>query len=198
MDLEYQKFLPPSAIAYVEGLIEKFPVEIRVVAKRKSKHGDYRTLTNGKHRITLNAEPNPYRFLITCIHEIAHLVAFQKYGSGIRSHGKEWKHVYTLLMNPLLHPEIFPENLLPFLNQHFKNPKAATDSDSKLIIALQNWDPTPVGLRLFEIPLGERFRLENGRTFIKGPKRRTRFLCTEIASEKQYLVVGHAPVEKIQ
>ena len=174
----------------------QFPVEIKVVPKRKTKHGDYRPLPNGKHRITLNAELNPYRFLITCIHEIAHLVAFQKYGRNIRPHGKEWKHVYRSLISPLFHPDIFPAAVLPLLERHFQNPKAATDSDSNLVMALQNWDKDPSGPRVIDLAVGEKFTLENGRSFVKGPKRRTRFLCTELQTQKQFLVVGHLRVQQ--
>lgn len=192
--MEFTQFLPSASVSYVQGLTQHFPVEIKVVKKRQTKHGDYRAIPDGKHRITLNKETNPYRFLITCVHEIAHLVAFQKYGRNIRPHGKEWKEVYRELMQPLLHPDIFPEALLPFMHHHFQNPKAATDSDSALVIALQNYDVEPVGLRLFELTEGDLFELTNGRKFIKGPKRRTRFLCTELNTHKQYLIVGHAPV----
>ena len=47
---------------------------------------------------------NPYRFLMTLVHEVAHLVAFQKYGRAIKPHGKEWKFTFQTLMLPFIRP----------------------------------------------------------------------------------------------
>jgi hypothetical protein len=44
---------------------------------RQTRHGDYRKGVNGKHEITVNSNLNKYKFLITLIHEISHLVAFE-------------------------------------------------------------------------------------------------------------------------
>ena len=154
-------------------------------------------MANGTHLITLNKTENPYRFLITLIHELAHFLAFERYGFQIKPHGKEWKLVYRELMLPLLHPDIFPETLLPFLAQHFKNPKAATDSDFNLVRALHRYDPDPYKTYIFELQEGDCFSLPNGKTFIRGEQRRKRFECIELGTQKRYLVSPHAVVHKI-
>jgi predicted SprT family Zn-dependent metalloprotease len=58
--------------------------------------------------------------LITLIHEISHLVAFEKFGRNIKPHGNEWKYSFQRLMIPYIRPEIFPSQLLPLLARHFK------------------------------------------------------------------------------
>ena len=193
----FLSYIPQAAHAYVSALISPLPVKVSLTRVRRTKHGDYRKMANGTHLITLNNTENPYRFLITLIHELAHFLAFERYGFHIKPHGKEWKMVYRELMLPLLHPGIFPETLLPFLAQHFKNPKAATDSDFNLVRALHRYDPDPDKTYIFELQEGDCFSLPNGKTFIRGEQRRKRFECIELGTQKRYLVSPHAVVHKI-
>lgn len=193
----FLSYIPQAAHAYVSALISPLPVKVSLTRVRRTKHGDYRKMANGTHLITLNNTENPYRFLITLIHELAHFLAFERYGFHIKPHGKEWKMIYRELMLPLLHPGIFPETLLPFLAQHFKNPKAATDSDFNLVRALHRYDPDPDKTYIFELQEGDCFSLPNGKTFIRGEQRRKRFECIELGTQKRYLVSPHAVVHKI-
>ena len=98
-------------------------------------------MADGRHQITVNSSLNTYRFLITLIHEIAHLVAFEKYGRYIKPHGIEWKRTFQQLMLPYINPEVFPSKLLPVIAHHFKNPRASSDTDEKLAYALKQYDP---------------------------------------------------------
>ena len=86
------KYIPDQAVEPVFELIKALGVHLKIVDERVTRHGDYRRLADGGHQITVNTNLNTYRFLITLIHEIAHLVAFQKYGARIKPHGKEWKY----------------------------------------------------------------------------------------------------------
>ena len=159
-----------------------------------TRHGDYRKMPNGQHQITVNGNLNPYRFLITLIHEIAHLVAFNKYGRAIKPHGKEWKQTFQMLMLPYIRPEVFPNRLLPLLAIHFKNPKASSDTDTKLSLALKQYDPPNDKNFIFEIPAGGLFRLYNGKIFKRGKKRVKRYECLEISTGKKYLFNPNAEV----
>ena len=78
-----------------------------LVKKRKTKHGDFRKLASGKIQITVNENENPFRFLITLLHEIAHHIAFQKHGFRIAPHGREWKNAFSSIAQPFLIPSIF-------------------------------------------------------------------------------------------
>ena len=77
---------------------------------------------------------------MTLIHEIAHHVTYQKFGR-VQPHGKEWKTVFQHLMLPLLDPEIYPTEILPHLANYLKNPKASTDADVNLSLALRGFEP---------------------------------------------------------
>lgn len=132
---------------------------------------------------------------MTLVHEIAHLVAFNECGRKIKPHGKEWKHIFQQFMLPFIRPEIFPNQLLPLLALHFKNPKATSDTDAKLSLALKQFDPENDKNYIFEIPQDGLFRLYNGKIFKRGQKRVKRYECLEVATGKIYLFNPNAEVE---
>lgn len=192
------KYLPEKSVDPCLQLIKVNGVHLKIVNERVTRHGDYRRLPDGKHLITVNATLNKYRFLITLVHEIAHLVAFEKYGRRIKPHGLEWKRTFQFLMLPFLRPEIFPSKLLPLLAMHFKNPKASSSTDARLSIALQQFDKQENDKTyVFQLPFGSIFRLYNGKLFKKGNKRIKRFECIEVKTGRVYLFQPNAEVELI-
>lgn len=197
MEETLKRYIPGQAVQPVFELIKNFGIHLMIVNERVTRHGDYRRKPDGRHQITVNTNLNSYRFLITLVHEIAHLVAFEKYGRAIKPHGREWKHTFQLLMLPLLRPEIFPNKLLPLLARHFKNPKASSDTDAQLSIALKAFDPVNDKNYIFEIPYGSLFRIYNGKVFKKGNKRVKRYECVERGTGKIYLFQPNAEVELI-
>ncbi len=191
-------YIPEFTLDAVFELIKSNHVHLKIVNQRKTRHGDYRRLQNGSHQITVNASENKYRFFITLIHEIAHLVAFEKYGKNILPHGPEWKHTFQQLMVPFIRPEVFPSQLLPLLARHFRNPKASSDTDATLALALKQFDPPNDKSYVFEIPYGSVFRIHNGKIFKKIAIRVKRYECLEIATGKIYLFNPNAEVELIK
>ena len=190
-----ERYIPEAAVKSTFELIRANNIHLKIVNERVTRHGDYRKLLNGEHQITVNANLNRFRFFITLIHEIAHLVAFQKFGRNIKPHGQEWKHMFQQLMLPFIRPEIFPNRLLPLLALHFKNPKATSDTDSRLSLALKAYDPPNNKNYIFELPLGANFRLYNGKIFKRGKQRVKRFECLEVATGRIYLFNPNAEVE---
>ena len=191
-----QKYLPEHAVANCFELIKANHVHLKIVNERQTRHGDYRKDTQGFHLITVNSSLNKYRFLITLIHEIAHLVAFEKYGRMIKPHGEEWKTTFQRLMVPFIRPEIFPNQLLPLLARHFRNPKASSDTDAKLAIALKVFDEKETDKNyIFDIPMGSTFRIPNGKIFKKIALRVKRYECLEVSSGRMYLFQPNAEVE---
>lgn len=193
-----ERYLPSHAVEPVFGLIKQNSVYLKIVNERRTRHGDYRRRPDGSHRITVNANLNKYRFLITLVHEIAHLVAFEKYGRTIKPHGREWKHSFRILMLPFIRPEIFPQQLLPLIANHFRNPRASSDTDARLSVALKSFDAQNDRNYVFEVPHGGIFRIYNGKTFKRGPKRIKRYECLEIDSGKIYLFQPNAEVELLR
>lgn len=198
MHTDLLDFIPADSKALVSDLLAIEHLVVKVKSERKTRHGDYRQLPNGMHQITVNSNLNPYRFLITLIHEIAHFEAYKKFGRFIKPHGKEWKQTFQHLMLPFLRPEIFPIELLPLLANHFKNPKASSDTDTQLALALKQFNETNNKTYVFEVSLGQVFKLYNGRVFKRGNKRRKRFECLEVNSGKLYLFNPNAEVELLE
>ncbi|CAM3881839.1 SprT-like domain-containing protein [Flavobacterium branchiophilum] len=189
------KYLPEQAVKPVFDLIVKHGVHLKIVNERQTRHGDYRRALDGRHQITVNSNLNPYKFLITLIHEMAHLVAFEKYGRHIKPHGIEWKHTFQHTMLPFIRPEIFPSSLLPLLARHFKNPAASSDRDATLSLALKQFDPQNDLHFVFELPYGSFFRISNGKIFKKIAVRTKRYECLEVSSGRLYLFNPNAEVE---
>ena len=193
-----EPFVPPTSVTLLSKYLRQWEVNLVITRKRVTKHGDFRALHEGGHQITVNEMPNPYRFLITTLHEIAHLVAYKNFGRTIKPHGNEWKITYKKIMLPFLTPNIFPEALLEILQSHFRNPKASSDADFKLVMALNKFDPVNEKNYIFELERGEVFEIHNGRRFIRGKKRVKRYECREVDTRRMYLFSPHAQVIKIE
>ena len=188
-------YIPESALAGVKRLLEHDHLVVKIKKERKTRHGDYLALPNGTHQITINSNLNTYRFLITLLHEIAHFEAYQHFGRFIKPHGKEWKQTFQRIMLPFLNPEVFPIDLLPLLARHFKNPKATSDTDTALALALKKFDEPNNKTYIFDIPMGREFRLYNGKIFKMGKKRVKRYECIEVKTGRIYLFNPNAEVE---
>ena len=189
--------VPEQAKNQVEQLLNTSKVSIKITKKRQTKHGDFRKNENGSYLITLNTSSNPYRFLITLLHELAHFRVSQSVQYRIKPHGKEWKNAYRETLLPFLNPKIFPEPLCTLLASHMINPNASTDRDFTLVMALKKHDPPSSTCPIFELKDGQQFELENGRKFVKIKKRRTRFECRELGSGRIYLFSPHAEVVSV-
>lgn len=191
-----EKYLPEKSVFLVVDLLEKYPCHLKIVNNRKTKHGDFKRFANGFYQITINNDLNPYRFLTTLIHELAHLVTCLKHKNS-KPHGMEWKRNFQHLMLPFVKPEIYPIETLPFLARYLINPKASTDSDVNLSLALKQFDKKTNLSYIFEIPLESKFRY-NKKIFVRGQKRRTRYECLELSSCKKYLFHQNAEVDLLQ
>lgn len=197
MKISLFEYIPLAAQPQIKALLAQDHLVVKLKKERKTKHGDYKALPNGKHQITVNANLNIYRFLVTLLHEIAHFEAYKKYGYAIKPHGAEWKSTFQHLVLPFLRPDVFPSSILPLLANHFKNPKASSDTDTHLALALKQFDQDQDKTFVFELPLGASFKLYNGRIFKKGIKRRKRIECMELNTGRLYLFNPNAEVELI-
>tara|TARA_B100001109_G_C18671170_1_gene384172 strand:- start:55 stop:678 length:624 start_codon:yes stop_codon:yes gene_type:complete len=189
------EYIPQAFVPYVNDLLCSTKVLFRIVPPRKTKLGDFRKPLNGKSipQITVNNNLNPYAFLITTLHEIAHLHTYLRYGHSVKPHGKEWKYEFQQVLLPLISAQKFPETLKLCLKNTITNTKASSFSDIPLNRALREFDQDKKGCLLEKIELGKHFTL-NKKLFKKGKLRRTRYLCTEVRSGKVYLIHALAEV----
>jgi len=187
------EYIPEKSISYIIEWLEKHPLHFKITKERQTKHGDYIARPQGKAQITVNHNLNPYSFLITLVHEMAHHVTHLKHKRKVEPHGEEWKSNFQNLMLPLLNHEVFPDDVLRVLAEHLKNPKASSNSDPKLVLVLKNYDPYTDKILLHSLEIGSTFTLNN-LNFVLGEKCRTRFECVELSSKKKYLVNQNAEV----
>jgi hypothetical protein len=191
-----KRYLPASTEKLIARWIVRNEVHFRVTQPRNSKFGDYRHPYRGQgHMITINGNLNPWAFLITTIHEFAHLLAWNKFRDAISPHGKEWKEQYKILLLPLIEKGIFPSDLEMAVKSYISNPSASSCVDDKLMVALKKYDLNKLPF-LKEIPHGTRFNF-NGRIYVKGEKQRTRYHCLALGTREIYFISGLAEVEPV-
>jgi len=182
---EYQKYIPEEAIPIVQYLIEQHHFVLKIVNQRQTKHGDFRKLPDGRFQITVNNNLNQYQFLLTLIHEIAHHVTYQKFGR-VQPHGNQWKTIFQHLMLPFLQPEIYPNHILPLLANYLKKPRASTDADVRLSLAMKEYSKETGKNYIFEVPNGSLFLFKN-LVYKRGNRRRTRIECLNAKNGRIYL-----------
>lgn len=193
-----REHVPPTTAEYCFSLWQQSPFELKLTKSRQTKVGDFTSRKSAAHpRITLNHDLNPYLFLMTYVHEVAHLRVYLRHGNKVDPHGEEWKRAFQDLMIPLLQENAFPTEILHLLRLHMVNPKASSFADSDLTKALRQFDTGLQLIALSDIPVGSIFRLQ-GRFFKKGLLKRTRVLCKEINTKRNYLVPIDALVSDVQ
>jgi len=188
--LEYlQGYLPPNSAQLVLQYLHQYKVHLTITRERKSVLGDYRHATaHENHRISVNGNLNKYSFLITLVHELAHLLTFQQFGNRVASHGKEWKQLYAFLLKDFISAEIFPLDIKSTLLKSMHNLPASSCADDNLMRVLRRYDNISEDMVLVEqIPEGNLFALDDGRIFRKGKKLRKRYQCVEVKTKKLYL-----------
>jgi len=192
-----QPFLPKHALHHCYLLWQQHGFILKIKKKRASKLGDYRYDPNRQqHIITVNNDLNYYSFLITYVHEVAHLVTFSEHRRNVKPHGREWKNNFKKLMLPFLNNDVFPDQVLRTLAKYLKNPKASSCNDHELMRALRCFDDKRSSLNLHEISAGALFKFRE-RVFRREDLRRTRYVCCEVSTRKKYLISGMAEVEPV-
>ncbi|MEY3399017.1 MAG: hypothetical protein RL220_1611 [Bacteroidota bacterium] len=181
------RFVPPAALTMTCDLLRKYPHHLVITPPRATVHGDFRPGRN-RHTLTVNGDRNRYAFLITLLHELAHLITHEEHGHRIKPHGAEWKQNFVKLLHPFTGNGIFPDDVEHALRNYMQNPAAATCSDIPLSRVLARYDARRDGEMLIsDIATGTRFMYGDSRVFVKGPKRRTRYSCREEGTGHVYL-----------
>jgi predicted SprT family Zn-dependent metalloprotease len=184
-----KKFIPEESAQLALDFLNQFKVHLTITRERKTVLGDYRHAVNGKnHRISINGSLNKFSFLITLIHELAHLVTFMEYGNRVQAHGKEWKLLYRKILEDFLKLDFFPEDILAALKKSLHDLPASSCADEPLMRVLRRYDIKNKSSMLVEqVAEGALFKMDDGSVFRKGKKLRKRFQCTEVSTGKLYL-----------
>lgn len=192
-------FLPPGTYESVAPYFQQHAIHLTITRHRRSLHGDYRppSRQHPYHRISVNATLNAYSFLITLLHELAHMTTTVQFGLKPLPHGAEWKAEFQKVLIPFLGKKIFPPDVEKALKAYLRNPAASTCTDPQLYKSLTRYDAPEEGrVHADEVPVGQQFEL-GARTFVKLEQLRTRSRCKEITSGRIYFVQGIAVVKLI-
>ena len=100
------------------------------------------------------------------------------------------------LLIPVINNEVFPDDILRPLAKYAVNPKASTDTDLDLSIALNKYNVN-VSSYIFDLRKGDKFKASNKKNYIVVGKRRKRYECLEIDSKKLYLFSPNYKITKI-
>lgn len=198
--IKLSKFLPGAAAPIIAKWITDTGCQFRISKARSTKLGDYRApFRGGPHKISINYDLNPYAFLMTTVHEFAHLKTWQQYKDRVKPHGEEWKNNFKELVGPFLHLDIFPNDVLKAIVRYMENPAASSCTDVNLFRVLKTYDKPSIGrLTIDSILEGTKFYIKGGRLFQKGKKLRKRYICVELSTNKEYLFSPIAEVYPLQ
>lgn len=191
--------MPPDAAPLIGRWIDYFKCEFKISRGRSSKFGDYRPPFDGKgHRISVNYNLNPYAFLVTTVHEFAHLHTWNEHKHKAKPHGTEWKNNFKKMMQPFFEKDVFPADIKQAIVRYLNNPAASSCSDLNLYRSLRLYDAPQESIHTVEkIPANTLFKLKDGRVFQKGEKLRKRYKCVEVATRRIYLFSPVAEVEVV-
>ncbi len=192
-------FLPPDTYPLVQSFLREYKVHLTITRARESILGDYRHATHAdNHRISVNGNLNVYAFLITLLHELAHLLTFDSYGNRVASHGKEWKGQFSILLKQFLQAGVFPDDIRDALARSLHNPAATTCAEDDLMRVLRRYDAKRDGVFMVEeLELGARFVIKGGKQFRRGAKVRKRYQCMEEGTGSVYLFSPVYEVRKL-
>jgi len=188
---------PPKVAEYCFQLWHDYPFDFIVSKSRHSKLGDYRFSPQKGHQITVNRNLNSYAFLVTYLHEVAHLLTYLTYKNKVLPHGEEWKNSFRTIFEPLLEEDLLPVDLIQVLKSYLVNPSATSTGHGPLVDVLKTYDASNSSITLHALPENQIFLLKN-LELIKGKLRRTRYFCKEANTGKLYLVAKNAQVTPLE
>lgn len=193
-------YLPEGSYTKVEEHLLFYKVHFTISRARTTVLGNYKSRhSNKNHRISVNGNLNKFSFLITLLHELGHLVAFEKHGPKIPSHGAQWKFEYGQILADFISRDIFPEDIKNELLQTLKNPAASSCAEDSLLRVLRKYDAQIPGVLLLEdLADNSYFIIRGGRLFQKVNKVRKRYLCKDIGNGRMYLFSPVAEVKMVE
>jgi hypothetical protein len=182
-------FLPQGTFELVEPFLLHYKVHLTITKSRATVLGDYRNAIEGKaHRISVNGNLNQYAFLITLLHELAHLITYVRFGNKVASHGREWKNQFSDLLKHFIQSNIFPQDIRLQIAASMKSPAASSCADDALMRVLRKYDAVKENHFLVEeIEQGRCFQTKNGKVYKREEKIRKRIKATEVDTGRVYL-----------
>ncbi len=192
------RYMPREAVEWSAEFVLRHSVKMKITRVRATKLGDYRhPFGREGHQITINHDLNPVAFLVTFVHEAAHLETWVKFKNRVAPHGKEWQSEFARLIRDIIELGAFPHEIVHHFLSRGDSLAASSCSDKELNKLLRKYDPPRGTVLLEELPDNVHFQLPNGDVFQKGPRQRTRYKCFHVQKSRWYLVSGQAEVKPL-
>lgn len=194
-------YLPIGSFEPVVSYLHQYKVHLTVTKQRKSVLGDYRHAGwGGNHRISINGNLNKYEFLITLLHELAHLLTYEQFRNKVEAHGKEWKYCYSQLLIVFVQLKIFPTDVEKALQKSIANPAATANGETALLLVLRTYDAIKKEghSTVAELSDGDLFQTDKGKIFRRGNVRRKRIECLEVKTGLLYIFSPITLVKKME
>ncbi|MCS6916616.1 MAG: SprT-like domain-containing protein [Chitinophagales bacterium] len=189
-------YLPEEAIDIIAGWEQRYQVVISAVRPMKHAYGVFLPSEKDRsHRIRINENLNPYAFLITLVHEMAHLTTWLHYSHRVEAHGPEWKLQFRKLMDEFRGRRIFPLRVTEAFRRHLQHPTYTHCCDPELMRALRRYDAV-AGVALEQLPDGAEFRFE-GQQYRKVRRLRRRILCRHLMRRSDYAFEPYVVVQPV-
>lgn len=188
-----EKYLPQNTLQYLRVWFSDYYIHIKVTRNRNSKLGDYRKLPDNSHEITVNSTLTPQLFFFVLTHELAHLIAFEKYGRRISPHGNEWKETFRNMLLESL--DIYDEDLKPIIIKFSKSPKANFMASPDLVRYFHTEKQDDSLHFIEQLQKGEFFIYRNEKYLLEGLIKKN-YLCKNLATGRKYSFKPLARVEK--
>ena len=190
-----EKFLPENALPYLKIWFGSYPCHLKITKNRNSKLGDYRKLPDKSHQITVNGTLEPQLFFFVLTHELAHLIAFEKYGRRISPHGAEWKQTFREMLLESL--TVYTEDLRPIIQKFSKSPKANFMASPDLVKYFHRPEEDDEQTFIENLKKGELFEYKK-EIFVIEETTKKRYLCKNIKSSRKYYFRNLAQVKKLK
>lgn len=191
-------YLPKGSAELVMAWFGKHRVSLRITRSRRSKLGDFRN--RGPMLapvISVNHDLNPYSFLVTLLHEMAHAENHLNFRKRMQPHGKEWKSTYQRIALPFLSLDGLDAGFRRVFGQYLENPSASSLANQPLAMMLRSFDKQGEVVLIREIPENTCFALPDGRVFRKGELLRKRYRCECLNNKRVYLFNPMAPINPL-
>lgn len=188
-----EKYLPQNTLLYLRKWFSDYSIHIKVTRNRNSKLGDYRKLRDNSHEISINSTLAPQLFFFVLTHELAHLIAFEKFGRRIAPHGNEWKHTFREML--LESADVYDEDLKPIITKFSRSPKANFMASPDLVkyFHIDNQNDDKVFIE--NLSKGENFIYREQKYLLEGLIKKN-YLCMNLATGRKYSFKPLARVKK--
>lgn len=189
-----EQYLPDNTFPFLKKWFSDYYIHIKITKNRNSKLGDYRKLPDKSHQITVNSTLDKQLFFFVLTHELAHLIAFEKFNFRISAHGKEWKDVFREMLLESI--DIYTEDLKPIIAKFSKNPKANFMASPELVRYFHIENPEDNFVFVEDLLINDEFHYK-GDDYKLLEKKKKLYLCIHLKNSKKYLFRALAKVEKL-